>query len=221
MTSMPASRGARAMIFAPRSCPSRPGLATTTRIFRAGVLITGRGMVFGPAPPRWCGFLPDLERHRHARVDRADDVVRALRVRGRLEGALRLGLRVELLRAARDRDVVRRAAGPPPLDRRAALDADGLRAEEVVADLDALRGAEGGDGERAGEGGHEGEDDESLHAFGTSGSWGVGLIDALGRVVLPGCSSEDRGLGIGAEHVLQSLHDLAFGCMRTGALQEL
>src|SRR4051812_13594467 len=30
---MPASRSARAMIFAPRSCPSRPGLATTTRIF--------------------------------------------------------------------------------------------------------------------------------------------------------------------------------------------
>src|SRR4051812_32455736 len=34
MTSMPASRSARAMIFAPRSCPSRPGLATTTRIRR-------------------------------------------------------------------------------------------------------------------------------------------------------------------------------------------
>src|SRR4051812_32833012 len=32
---MPASRRARAMIFAPRSCPSRPGLATTTRILRA------------------------------------------------------------------------------------------------------------------------------------------------------------------------------------------
>src|SRR3954447_22772532 len=32
MTSMPASRSARAMILAPRSCPSKPGLATTTRI---------------------------------------------------------------------------------------------------------------------------------------------------------------------------------------------
>src|SRR5262249_25041398 len=32
MTSMPASRSARAMILAPRSWPSRPGLATTTRI---------------------------------------------------------------------------------------------------------------------------------------------------------------------------------------------
>src|SRR5919205_427048 len=35
MTSMPASRSARAMILAPRSCPSRPGFATTTRIFPA------------------------------------------------------------------------------------------------------------------------------------------------------------------------------------------
>src|SRR3982751_712188 len=37
MTSMPASRRARAMIFAPRSWPSRPGFAITTRIFRATV----------------------------------------------------------------------------------------------------------------------------------------------------------------------------------------
>src|ERR1044072_3883312 len=35
MTSMPASRRALAMIFAPRSCPSRPALAMTTRIFLA------------------------------------------------------------------------------------------------------------------------------------------------------------------------------------------
>src|ERR671930_223807 len=35
MTSMPASRSARAMIFAPRSWPSRPGFAMTTLIFRA------------------------------------------------------------------------------------------------------------------------------------------------------------------------------------------
>src|SRR5258708_34611113 len=33
MTSMPASRSARAMTFAPRSWPSRPGFAMTTRIF--------------------------------------------------------------------------------------------------------------------------------------------------------------------------------------------
>src|SRR4051812_9584694 len=36
MTSMPASRNARAMTLAPRSWPSRPGLATSTRI---GVVI--------------------------------------------------------------------------------------------------------------------------------------------------------------------------------------
>src|SRR3954447_16323438 len=42
MTSIPASRRARAMILAPRSCPSKPGLATTTRILRAvAVLIAG------------------------------------------------------------------------------------------------------------------------------------------------------------------------------------
>src|SRR6478752_8762503 len=34
---MPASRNARAMIFAPRSCPSRPGFAITTLIFPATV----------------------------------------------------------------------------------------------------------------------------------------------------------------------------------------
>src|SRR3954470_19297055 len=32
MTSIPASRRARAMILGPGSCPSKPGLATTTRI---------------------------------------------------------------------------------------------------------------------------------------------------------------------------------------------
>ena len=37
MTSMPASRSARAMIFAPRSCPSSPGFATTTRILRSAM----------------------------------------------------------------------------------------------------------------------------------------------------------------------------------------
>src|SRR5256885_16061137 len=36
MTSNPSSRRARAMIFAPRSWPSRPGLATRMRSFREG-----------------------------------------------------------------------------------------------------------------------------------------------------------------------------------------
>src|SRR5215207_7229369 len=38
---MPASRSALAMIFAPRSWPSRPGLATTTRILGAGEVLIG------------------------------------------------------------------------------------------------------------------------------------------------------------------------------------
>src|SRR6266508_2351666 len=38
MTSMPASRRARAMIFAPRSWPSKPGLAITMRIFRLALI---------------------------------------------------------------------------------------------------------------------------------------------------------------------------------------
>src|SRR6266540_6014931 len=53
MTSIPASRSARAMIFAPRSCPSRPGLATTTRIFRAT-----RGSLDGRCLGSACRSLP-------------------------------------------------------------------------------------------------------------------------------------------------------------------
>src|ERR1700733_14954443 len=34
---MPASRRARAITLAPRSCPSRPGFATRTRIFISGI----------------------------------------------------------------------------------------------------------------------------------------------------------------------------------------
>src|SRR6266436_3250188 len=41
MTSKPASRRARATIFAPRSCPSSPGLATSTRILREVTSPTG------------------------------------------------------------------------------------------------------------------------------------------------------------------------------------
>src|SRR5688572_5969993 len=55
MTSMPASRSARAMIFAPRSWPSNPGFAMTTRIFRATVIAVGEYMdvrltVIGSSP---------------------------------------------------------------------------------------------------------------------------------------------------------------------------
>src|SRR5712692_694355 len=42
MTSIPASRSARAMIFAPRSWPSSPGLAIKTRIFFSGISVETR-----------------------------------------------------------------------------------------------------------------------------------------------------------------------------------
>src|SRR5438105_1015581 len=50
MTSNPASRSARAMIFAPRSCPSRPGLATTTRYGRCTARNTRRVPATQPKP---------------------------------------------------------------------------------------------------------------------------------------------------------------------------
>src|SRR4051812_12230425 len=50
MTSMPASRSARAITFAPRSWPSRPGLAITTRSGRgiAPILPSRRQPPAGP-----------------------------------------------------------------------------------------------------------------------------------------------------------------------------
>src|ERR671927_10300 len=97
MTSMPASRRARAMILAPRSWPSRPGLATTTRIFW---LVLGADIGGGRAPsiagaPERLGLLV-------AAVVRARD--RAAR------------------RAARDHHVVRQAAGVLELDLVALVD---------------------------------------------------------------------------------------------------
>src|SRR5919108_697133 len=59
MTSIPASRRARAMIFAPRSWPSNPALAMTTRIFRAGLI---RGVDEGGLPPS-CDDHSDLPGH--------------------------------------------------------------------------------------------------------------------------------------------------------------
>src|SRR5829696_446181 len=62
MTSIPASRSALAMIFAPRSWPSRPGFAITTLIFRAmasavyGGASHGHRLLPGLAQPRRCLF---------------------------------------------------------------------------------------------------------------------------------------------------------------------
>src|SRR5919108_5737071 len=52
MTSIPASRSALAMIFAPRSCPSSPGFAITTRILPAttGQYMNVRVTVIGSSP---------------------------------------------------------------------------------------------------------------------------------------------------------------------------
>src|ERR1700685_241276 len=48
MTSIPASRRARAITFAPRSCPSRPGFATSTRIFCSVGIFFARAVVHVP-----------------------------------------------------------------------------------------------------------------------------------------------------------------------------
>src|SRR5918997_5735717 len=60
---MPASRSARAMIFAPRSCPSSPGLATTTRIFwlegaDSVMGARGAGIIFPSRPAGPAGARP-------------------------------------------------------------------------------------------------------------------------------------------------------------------
>src|ERR1039458_269908 len=57
MTSMPSSRKARAMILAPRSWPSRPGLATSTRIGcgMASILTFWFRSIFGTPLPRGRG----------------------------------------------------------------------------------------------------------------------------------------------------------------------
>src|ERR1700760_234642 len=115
MTSIPASRSARAMIFAPRSCPSRPGLATTTRIFFSeAVLAIGGPRVYrshsgadGRWPPTRLGIptaseLTDDDRHRHALVQRAVEVVGAAAGERMAERAPDLGPRAELRRPALD-----------------------------------------------------------------------------------------------------------------------
>src|SRR5690349_8953196 len=56
MTSNPASRRARAITLAPRSCPSRPGLATTTRYRRS----TERNTRWMPPHPTQAEWDPEL-----------------------------------------------------------------------------------------------------------------------------------------------------------------
>src|SRR5215210_1134917 len=97
------------MIFAPRSCPSSPGLATTTRILRVEVASMRRRILRRRprrAPRLWSA---DLERHRHVRrVHRADDLVGPALAHLLLVLAGALQRRREVLRAALDVHVVER-----------------------------------------------------------------------------------------------------------------
>src|SRR6188474_1111469 len=112
MTSMPASRSALAMIFAPRSWPSSPGFAITTRTFR-GTWAEYRGapdrhrLVAGLAEPRQRAL------GLHARGGRQP---RPPRLRtGSARPAARVG---EVADGRRDRD---HALPPRPLGRPRAL----------------------------------------------------------------------------------------------------
>src|SRR5215207_8959252 len=157
MTSMPASRSARAMIFAPRSWPSRPGLATTTRILRLlAAALTARSLLHD-----------ELHLLVRRTVDDAVDRVSAPLLHLLLEGARALDAGVELHRALSHGDRVGAVPGEAPLHRRALRDGD-LRHPAcahvvVVTDLDALGGGEGRGGERGERAGGDGDDDQLSH----------------------------------------------------------
>ena len=112
--------------------------------------------------------LLDLDDHRHARVDRADDGVLALL--GELVGervALAARLGVEVHRAVDGVDVVGGLAHEHPLDRAALVDRDGglraLLAVPVVTRVDGQRAGERRRGERYQDGQGAGEGRELLH----------------------------------------------------------
>src|SRR5204863_6322872 len=90
MTSMPASRRARAMIFAPRSWPSRPGFAMTTRIFAATAL-TLEDRRLAPDTPHVSQRVAHLA-HRQVRARSGQDRLHQVRVSCR--AALELGERL-------------------------------------------------------------------------------------------------------------------------------
>src|SRR3954463_12272572 len=134
---MPASRSARAMIFAPRSCPSSPGFATTTRILRLPACEPAAEVSALPSTaPRL--LHDDLLAHLHG-VHEAVDGPRALlpepvpevarpRLARRAPAAVVLGDRVPVLRA------------PLPVHDRALLDRDLAPVEEVVGEVSHLDG---------------------------------------------------------------------------------
>src|SRR5215207_5984644 len=110
MTSIPASRSARAMIFAPRSWPSRPGLAITTRIFLATV-----GRLYGGAFDRRWLFSGLAEPRRRAvrvpRRERRSAPVARLRPRRACAPARTQGLATD--RLDRDHALPSRPLGGP------------------------------------------------------------------------------------------------------------
>src|ERR1700722_241417 len=117
MTSIPASRSARAMIFAPRSCPSRPGLAITTLVLdciRAPLAADGgRGTRRAPGRP--------AKRRTSAAAPRAGLLELGLELVADAEARLdeRVARRdpVDLLAQAADEDVAGAVAvglAPPP-----------------------------------------------------------------------------------------------------------
>src|SRR2546428_4735085 len=76
---MPASRSAAATTLAPRSCPSRPGFPTSTRILRC---MLSPGWNWGGTPDRLTGENPPSARPHQPRGARHPAAASALRVRG-------------------------------------------------------------------------------------------------------------------------------------------
>src|SRR5437764_1433362 len=68
MTSKPASRSAIEMTLAPRSWPSRPGLATTTRYVRFTGTHTTQVVSDSPMPPATPSGRPRLQARRNVRT---------------------------------------------------------------------------------------------------------------------------------------------------------
>src|SRR3954452_16366770 len=134
---MPASRSARAMIFAPRSCRSRPGFATTTRIFRLPACEPAAEVSAVPSTaPRL--LHDDLLTHLHG-VHEAVDGPRALLPEPVPEVARpRLALRAPAAVVLGDGVPV--LGAPLPVHDRALLDRDLAPVEEVVGEVSDLDG---------------------------------------------------------------------------------
>src|SRR3954468_23594342 len=153
---MPASSSARAMILAPRSWPSRPGFATTTRILRlpacapvaevSAVPSTGPRLLHNDLLPHLHGVNQAVDGPRPLRLEAVLEVAR-LRLALRAPAAVVLGHRVPVLGL------------PLPVHDRALLDRELAPVEEVVGEVRDLDGRLlGGVGCCQGNGGSDGDD---------------------------------------------------------------